>query len=312
MSISSARLIALMLLLIGTSWCRAEVVIEEIRDKVVIARAKIDQEKTTLSGEITLTLTVEGPSRASVVPPRPLLLPSSAQAWRVREVALPTVESLSPERQRWRQDFRLSPFIAGPKVEIALTPLNVTAGTLPEMTITWSKGFSIQVTTTVEPDVGTLRPNTSIEAMPPPPRQPVGNSSVTRRWVIALSVVAGAIFTLSIVFMLAFRGKKIEPVIHDQAWVLSEITSLPVNNFSRLSEVLRSYIEHRFKIPVSQMTTNELLEVIDPNLRGELGTILQQGDIVKFAVNGVDTVDAGEWTNWIERAGRWVAATDQK
>ena len=159
----------------------------------VVAVAVIDADRVALSGTITLMLTVEGPGRIEVEPPRPLLSKVSAQAWRVREVGLPTVEKLDGGRTCWRQEFQLSPFVAGPEIPIALQPLKVKADGV-EVPVSWERSANVAVTTSINSlDLKSLRPITDIE--PAPPAMPTEGSE--RGW-LAYLIGGGLVMAIAV------------------------------------------------------------------------------------------------------------------
>jgi hypothetical protein len=279
-----------LLLLFCSRSANAEVVLKEERGGVV-AQVEIDRKAVALSGEVLLTLTVEGPARVEVVQPRPLLTKASNQLWRVRETELPLVENLEKDRQRWRQVFRLSPFVTGPAIEIAPAPLHVKTGNALEMEITWSGLAAVEVTTSIkDADPTLLRSITGIE--PAPAAKP----GPQRHWLIVLAVLIGAVATLAIVGVLARRGGRPVPgPVHDSEWALRELEELSRSSnespaaFARLAEILRSYLHHRYDVPASRLTTSELIAFLDQGDRlaskliANVRTILERCDIAKFA-----------------------------
>lgn len=57
---------------------------------------------------------------------------------------------------------------------------------------------------------------------------------------------------------------------------------------ARLSDILRTYVEHTLEIPAMEMTTNLIasslpVKTLDPPLKGTLLEILERSDLVKFA-----------------------------
>jgi hypothetical protein len=285
----------------------------------IIARAEIDRGEVPLSGDVVLTLTVEGPAPLEVAPPRPLLTKASAQAWRVKEPMLPTREVLAGgRRQLWRQEFRLSPFEAGPSVAVALAPLRVKAGGAAETPITWEKLLPVTVTTTARPDPKSLRDVTGVEAVPAPPAAPTQD----RRLLLAAAGGFGLALLLLIVARLLARRRRrgAAPPVHDAAWAVRELAALPgaPGDFARVAEVLRLYLRHRFDVPAGLLTSAELRDALRREdrlpapLDEELRVILERCDQAKFAEGADSAGDAGAWIdlawNLVERIDALVAS----
>lgn len=308
-NVAAKSIATFLLFLLAPIGSEAGVVREEVRGAVT-ARATFDSDKASLSGDIALSLTVEGPQRVEVVPPRPLLTKASSQSWRVREMGLPLVENLEKGRQSWKQEFRLSPYVAGPKIEIELAPLKVKAGGALEMEINWSQSLEVEVTTSIaQPDPQLLRPITDIEPLPAAPAVP----QVRRHWLIVLAVAIGAVATLAFVFMLAFRGgKRDEAIRHDAAWALLELAAIDRNNgFARLAEIVRLFLRDCLGVPATHLTTTELILSLDQVERigppaSELRQILERCDVAKFNGNLDGSSDANDCAEWTERAKQFI------
>jgi hypothetical protein len=284
---------------------KAAVVLEERRGDVT-AKAEIDRDRVALSGRIVLTLTVEGPSRVEVAPPGKLLTPESKRAWSVKEQGLPTVEILEGGRQRWKQEFELSPFVAGPKVEVALAPLKIKAGSIKEMEIRWSETASIQVTTSIghaSPDA--LRPITDIEPAPPP--SPA--RSADRTWLFLLGAAIGTVL-LAIAGRVAWLRRKRRAVgpSFGAEWALRELKSLETASpdFGRLAEVLRLYLQSRLDIPAPRMTTSEIVaalgggDLLPAAVVAEARSVLERCDVAKFTKGAVADDERNESGAYVE------------
>ena len=291
----------------------AEIVLQETRMDV-IARAVIDREKVGLSGElVTLVLTVEGPGRVEVAPPRPLLSKSSALSWNVHETGLPTVEILDNGRQRWQQEFQLSPYDVGPKVRIELAPLRVKAGNHAEMPISWSKRAEIEVEITIGPD-RTLAPITGIEKLPPAP--PLFTPR-PKPWMLVGLVISIVFIVGAFVLILVLRNKPDAIPLTGAARALRDLTNLQSSaldraaDFNRIADIIRLYLDERFHVPAKHRTTAELLVVLqkDQPLFGpflaQLKDLLEICDLAKFA--GV--ISTSDYTDSINRAATIVERT---
>lgn len=287
----------------------AATVLEEKRGGVV-ARAEIDRDEVSYSGQVALMLTVEGPGRVEVAPPRPLLTKDSAQAWLVREAGLPTVEKLDGDRTRWRQEFRLSPFVE-PRAVIALAPLKVRAGGLPETEITWTGDLPVRVV--VRKDVKVDAPPktvTGIETLPPALPAPPSD----RGGLIVASVAVAAILLIAVaVVVVRRRQRRPAATTHSAEWAISELAGTPA--FARMSEVLRLYLQHRFDIPATRLTTAELVAALRQGdrlsspLDAELESILERCDVAKFAEGAGPAAGADDVAAWADRARAFVAGS---
>jgi len=284
----------------------AAITIEETRDQVR-AQVTVEPTSTTLSGQVTLTLTVEGPARVDVQPGA-LLTKASLQNWLITEESLPTVEVLPGERNRRVQIFQLQPFGDESKMEIALAPLKVRAGTLPEIEITWSKPIEIEVTTTAKADPATLEPSTG----PEPPPHPDGPKKPREQWIVVAIVTGATLLTALGILLLVLRTRPAAPIeLCDTEWALRQLDRLaPLGDVSAGVDVLRRCIETLLKLPAMQLTSREVLDRArqtsafpDDQLR-KLESILEQGDLAKFAgrTQPVDTVA------WFESAYTWLNA----
>ena len=130
--------------------------------KRLVATAQVEPDSIRLSGEVRLTLTVEGPGPLEVTPGKPLL--TNPLTWRVREDGLPLREKQATGREKWTQVYRLSPLVPG-EPKIALSPLTVR--TLDgDLALKWDGELAVKVTTTITlPSAETARPATDIETL---------------------------------------------------------------------------------------------------------------------------------------------------
>ncbi len=286
----------------SSAYSRSDHLLEEARSDITL-RATIDSDQTTLSGNILLTLTVEGPARLRVTQPKPLLTRESAQSWLIRELEWPLVENLENGRQRWRQQFRLSPYEVGAKVTLALAPVEVSAGNAPAATVEWSHSFAIHVSTSiVNADLDMLKPITGAEdpAMSPP-------EQANNRLLAAALMFGVALITALLIFFFRRHRRPIS-IPHNAAWAIDQLANLDASERSanaHLGEVLRSYIAAGSAIPASQMTTAELLaamkrnEGITEEQWQKFKELLEACDLAKFAPG---EVFPGETEERIKRA----------
>jgi hypothetical protein len=247
--------------------------------KRVKARAELDAGDIRLSGEVKLTLTVEGPGPLGVTPPKPFLTRSNV--WRVREDGLPVREVLPNGREKWSQVYRLSPLVPG-EPKVSLGALTIRPGGEQDLTIEWKAEPVVRVATSIEnPTPDALRPATDIEHLPPPP--PVERGS--RRWLFAIVPVLLALAAVAL-----FLGKRKRPAAapRDAAWALRELAAADLTA-DRCAAVLRQYLAYRFGVPAVTRTTPELAGALraDGRLPGEVvaewQAFLDECDAARFS-----------------------------
>ena len=78
--------------------------------------------------------------------------------------------------------------------------------------------------------------------------------------------------------------KELDKLQHDKLWQTGEVK----NYYSRLTDIARTYIELRYKIPAMEKTTDELMSsmhkgIMKQTLKKELNDVLNLSDFVKFA-----------------------------
>ncbi len=120
------------------------------------------------------------------------------------------------------------------------------------------------------------------------------------RWLwVAAPIAAALLFGLYVLYRL-LRRKTAEWLAPPTAWeqALAELRELrgeaqsgcPAQCFSRLSDIVRRYIERRFSLPSTTTTTPEFLQAmrgadspLEPPQQKKLGDFLAVADLVKFA-----------------------------
>jgi len=266
------------------------------------ARATIDAGEVRLSGEVKLTVTVEGPGPLGVTLPKPLL--TKPNLWRAREDGLPLREKQSGGRERWTQNYRLSPLVPGGP-PIALGPLTIRPGGEQDIVIDWKdQEFTVRVTTKFEtPSAESLRPSTDIEKLPPPPSVERGTSP----WLFA---IIPALLLLAVVALIIGRRKRTPPPPRDARWAASEL-AVPGLSADRCAAVLRQYVAYRFGVPAGTRTTPELAAGLraDGRLPAdaviEWQALLDECDAARFS--GTEAAVAG----LADRAQALVAAAEE-
>lgn len=123
----------------------------------------------------------------------------------------------------------------------------------------------------------------------------------SRRWVIWASVAVFIILLgVALYLFTNNRNKKQDPPISPSAWAFGQFRMLEEDRlieqglyhafYSRLSDIVRQYIERRFSLMAPERTTEEFLREVrhNPLLRDEhqrlLRNFLESADMVKFAL----------------------------
>jgi hypothetical protein len=271
--------------------------------KRIEARASLDSNDIRLSGDVRLTVSVEGPGPLEVTPPKPLL--TKPNLWRVRDDGLPLREILSGGRERWSQVYRLSPLVPGTPA-VALGKLTIRPGGEQDVVIEWKDlEFAVRVVTNIEaPSVDSLRPPTDIEQLPPAPVTPRGASPWLFAIVPALLIVAGIALVLG-------RRKPKPPAPRDAAWASHELASSDLTA-DRCAIVLRQYLAYRFGVPAETRTTPELAAGLradgrlPPDAVAEWQSLLDECDAARFS--GTSATVAG----LADRARALVATAEEQ
>jgi hypothetical protein len=270
--------------------------------KRVEARAELNAGEIRLSGEVKLTLTVEGPGPLGVTVPKPFL--TRANVWRVREDGLPVREVLANGREKWSQTFRLSPLVPG-EPKVPLGPLTVRPGNEQDLTIEWKAEPVVRVVTNVEnPAPDALRPATDIEHLPPPPNVERGSSP----WRFAIVPV---LLALAAVGLFLGRRKRPAGAPRDAAWAERGLAAGDLTA-DRCAAVLRQYLAYRFGVPAETRTTPELAAALRAEGRlpdgvvGEWQAFLDECDAARFSGTAASVAGLAD------RARALVAAAEEQ
>ena len=295
-------LAAVALVLLGTSGVRAQPV-------DVSASATADRDAVTLSEPVRVALTLEGPAPLRVNLPEPLLTADANEVWRVRADGPPAVTPLPGGRARWRRVYRLDPWtppeLLGQQQRITFSPVTVN-----DRPVAWPA-----VAVTVErtggkaaPPLPEPRPVTAVEDLPPLDVVP---SRESRAWV--LPAVAGVLVGAALV-VAVLRLRRARPVPPGE-WARAALASVGTGPAAveRVAAVLRTFVERRFNLPATTLTTTELLAAAGqqgwPVEEAEpLRALLDECDRVKFAGDAPD--DDGlrrlvaAAVQWVDDVGR--------
>jgi hypothetical protein len=270
--------------------------------------AKVDRTEIALAQSVRVTLAIEGPAPLRVDLPKTLLTADANTAWRIRPdppASKPEVKTAGPGRERWQQTYRLDPYLPSDALRASFNPVTVNG-----QQVTWDP-VTVKVTKTVG-DVATTppRPPTGTEEPPPPPEKTDHNTfPVWAAVMVGLACVA-------VVGAIVFRARKAKPVPPHE-WALARLAKLENKNgaeaVEQIAATLRSFVERRFAIPATKLTTAELTAAaLDQGWPVEqtepLRTILDECDRAKFAGDLPDEDGcrrlvrlAVDWVNHVSR-----------
>ena len=270
----------------------------------VVCRVESDRSDIALSGELRLTLSVEGPAPVEVEPPRPL---SASPDWRVR-AGQPKTTSLPASRERWEQSFQLIPFQSG-RVALPLEPLRFrTQNELRDRSVSWPP-LEVQVMSEIsDAELSKARGVTGIDELPPLP-------SAKSHWPIVIVGVVAAMLVLVPVALLLRRRTRTPPRSpRDQA--IDELLRLEAENSpdvaQRLADLVRRYLEARCELAATRLTTAEFLnalrerDVLTAEQIDSVAELLRNGDLAKFADQAPST---NECSTLLAAARRLIAET---
>ena len=271
----------------------------------VTADAKADRERITLSNPVRVTLTLEGPAPLRIVLPKQLLTADADTGWRIRPDGSATMTSAPNGRERWQQVYRLDPYTEGAPLVVSFSPVTVNDSkvTFPTVPVTVTRTVS-------EATAAAARPVTPPEDVPLPP-SPV--PATVPAWVFALGPVF--VVLLMVVWVRRRRPRAVPPA----EWALAALAKLAAAGAGgseiaeRVAAVLRTFVERRFLIPATTLTTAELsvatekqgwaVEQAEP-----LGALLDECDRAKFAGDVPDddgcrrlVLLAVDWINHVRR-----------
>ncbi len=270
-----------------------------------LARPANDPLSVKLSETLTIVMRVEGDAPLEVELTEKM---HSNEGWHLALQGQPTKQLVDDGRRaRWEQIFLATPLKPG-SFPLKLPALQFTEKNGKEQSVSWEP-LPLRITTRVtKVEVGEARDRIAIEELPPlppvspPPRWP---------WLLAVLPLAG------VVFFVARRWrrrslpspppsevalKELDELSHLTAATAEEAKGL----YTRLSDVLRRYLELRLGLPATQRTTAEFFASLTKaspfgqQARQMLSDVLRRCDLAKFA--GI--VPAGEETRQAVEAAR--------
>jgi hypothetical protein len=261
------------------------------RPEITIAATQSQKRPLELSDILRVTLTVDGPSPLRVEFPKKrlpngkeieqFLADESNRDWKITRVGAATKTPLENDRERWIQGFQLEPFVARGATTILFAPITVNGHAVP------GPGCEVIVNPPViEAKPGAAMTITGIEELPPHP-PPVGSSWL---WVWVVAVAAVLVVLTAIVWRARRRPMPIQP----REWAAAafaklESKSMPAGAVVEgIASTVRGFIDRRFGIPATRLTTEELLMATEQaawsvEQADSLRRLLEECDRAKFA-----------------------------
>jgi hypothetical protein len=253
------------------------------------AKNEAGQLEIALSRELGVTVRIEGSASLQVAP---LASPPSSLDWQLSRKTEPERVPLPGGRTRWQQTLRFYPQKTG-ELTFQSAPLRYREAPGGErwQEVIW-KPIPIRVTTEIfNADLSELRDISPPEELPPGPswRVPILGA------VLAVIVVIGIIICWEVLHGRPSPGATLSPAEWafreiDRIGVLDRSSAKEVEQFhTLLCDVVRRYLELRFRLPAPEQTTAEFLETMSrsPQLtaadQDQLSAFLKRCDLVKFA-----------------------------
>ncbi len=276
----------------------------------VVARAEVSPLAVKLSQSVRLTLALEGPAPLRVELPKQLLTDDADGIWRIQPSGEAEVKPLPNGRQRWQQVYRLAPYPSG-TLRVTFNPVTVNG-----QPVTWRE-VVVTVTRTGAADAPLPEPHavTAVEDLPdtkfPPPR-------TSRVWAVVAGAFAFALVALVVPLVMWRRARRAKPVPPDE-WARAALAELATSRApggviaERVAAILRRFVERRFAIPATKLTTAELsAATVQQGWAVEeaeaLRVLLDQCDRAKFAGDAPDNdgcrrliAAAVDWVNDVSR-----------
>jgi hypothetical protein len=272
------------------------------RVQIQPSKAENSQAILQLSDEITLTVSIEGRAPLAIDGDDKALIERLDQALTVSDawgsrgkLPRPTLNNRPDGRQRWELKFNLDPRNKG-EYRLDLPPLDYREGGELRQ-VRWTP-IKLLVVTRVEgadhPNIGLLKDIQGPEEVP--------ERHTLSWWVWGLFAVGAMLLSVSLVVGLvqllrsrSGQGGSLSP----QQWALRELDRLEAQNLpasgqmeryhTLLSDVVRYYLEQRFRLRAPQQTTTEFLSTMQswPLLAAPhqaiLREFLERCDLAKFA-----------------------------
>jgi hypothetical protein len=250
--------------------------------RIAGARQESERLMARLSGRIVLTIQIAGPKTLEVEPNERF---SASADWEVEQVKEVAQEQEPAHPKTWRESFVLRPVKPG-ALYVPLQPLRYRERPSSSWQLVKWPAVIIHVTT----EILNPNPNDLYDQLLPeePPK-------AATWWKGAFAALLAAALVVSLAGTWVLLGRRRAPKpdpVPDALTELERVARLPLENpeqiehfHSRLSEVLRTFLQQALDLPVTKRTTAELLAQISDGCshKNRLTEILGTCDLVKFA-----------------------------
>jgi len=281
-------------------------VVERVAERgPVKVTLRADGTTVTVGSPITVTIIVEVERGVDVEVPR---YTGALGPFRVRSAERPP-DVPQDDRRVWTHTYRLDTFEVGDlEIPAVTVPFNdrrpVATGGEPIEGEVITEPLPIRVESVLRDDdnEGTFRDIRGALAVPLEPK--AGDDGDRRAAMITLAVIAVVTAVLAAIIVWLVRRWRApaapEPPVPAHEWALAELERLEreglvgkgryLDFYSRLSGVVREYIERRFGMMAPERTTEEFLRearrspVLNPGHQTLLASFLRAADMVKFAM----------------------------
>jgi hypothetical protein len=206
-------------------------------------------------------------------------------------IDFPKVETPGVAVKHWHKVYQVTPLRAGGLV-LKLPKVQITEGEDNKEIVTWEP-LLLRVTTQVpKVDSSEVRDLTTVEEVPPP--TPVPETGTAWPWLFGLVPVMAA----AAVWLLRRRSRRTKELTPHEVVLrhLEELQRQPIDDagqverwHTRLSDLLRWYLEKQFNLPATRQTTTEFFLAlqrsgkVSPERQTPLNEVLAQCDLAKFA-----------------------------
>jgi hypothetical protein len=284
---------------------------QQRRGKAVVRlEAKKDSKSRALVALSGTVLTVRSDSQTPVQVSNDISFPKSAN-WKIRPITSPQPRKTRTSWERW---FYVEPLgKPGTVVSLPLPVLQYREGNQKVQKVSW-KPIPVHITSQIgKPNLDEMRPITGPEQVPP---------TWSWREVLVwteLSLLL-AILVLIVAEVIGRRFRR-TAVLSPAAWALRELDRLGGLDWSArgaleqfptlLSDVLRRYLELRFRLRAPRQTTAEFLAAMQestqltPDQQRLLRAFLERCDLAKFARDALSEAEcqalAGQVRGFVEQ-----------
>ena len=263
-----------------------------------------------LSDTLRVALTIEGPAplriefaknqRGNGKEVEQILGDESNRDWKIARLGAPVRTPLGNDRERWVQVFQLEPYVARGPTTILFAPIRVNNREIP------GPGCDVTVNPpAIDAKPGAAMTITDIEELPPP--SPAPGSQRLGLWI---GLVLGLAIGIAIRMRIHRRPKPIPP--HEWAVAafdrLQQASSPGATLVDGVAAVVRGFIDRRFGIAATRLTTEELLVAVEQagwpiEQTDSLCRLLEECDRAKFAG---DIPDDDGCRRLLARGREWV------